>query len=148
MNVKDLIAAVHALFESRIIPPPFRYMLLTGLICLLFSLAGFPVAEYAEQMHRWLKLEQPKLYSAIVAMLAGAAIGSLASRTLKHVAMRIAVKQVGGRVEYTDTRPAGYETYVEDSRLREYRVKYVLNYWTAGLVLVLLCMVAYTLLVT
>ena len=146
MNLKDLIAAIHSLFESRIIPTPFKYLILVGVVCLLFSLAGFPIAEYVESLHHLMLEKQPRLYAAIVGMFGGMTLVGLASPFLSRITLNLSVSQVGGRIEYTNTSPMGYKVHVAPEKVKEYKVKYVLNYFSAALSLMILAVIFYKLL--
>ena len=72
-------------------------MILFGLVCLLFSLAGFPVAQYVETANKFVFTHAPRLHGALVGALIMASLVQLAGIPVRSVAENIALIACRGK---------------------------------------------------
>ena len=114
MKAKDVMDALLAAWESDKLPLTLKLVLYLAVVCLLFSLAGFPVVEYSERLHRALLDNVPKLYGMFWGLFIGATIAGLAKPAVKASVKTLVLLFTGGREE-------GGKIYVKPEKIDDYR---------------------------
>ena len=77
--MKDLLAGLLALIESKSIPAPFKLLLGAALLAILLRVAGFPIVSYVETGVRELFAKAPMFGSLVIGLF----VGSLMAHPLK-----------------------------------------------------------------
>ncbi|MDD9989611.1 MAG: hypothetical protein OXQ31_25320 [Spirochaetaceae bacterium] len=113
--------------KSKAIPGTIRYLLLFGAIADLFSLAGFPVVDYAESLHDRMIEDIPRLYKALVFFFIGVTVSQIIGSGLMRFSENVALATVKGRRDENDKR------VVPEGKEAEFRSTTVLVFMTVTL---------------
>ena len=73
--MKDVLAALLALIESKSIPAAFKFLLGSAALAVLLRLAGFPVVNYVETGIREAFTKAPSIAGLATGLLIGSLIG-------------------------------------------------------------------------